>query len=307
MSDKKILHLFYVPFTGLGNPPYRGDRWLENRIEVFKRFVLPSLVNQTNRNFTVWFQWRPEEAGNPIVTRFKCHLSRIRGLTCVHTFHGVTIWDDKLPDGEAGRKMMTALQRSLSEVAPLCDEAEWVYLTCQPSDDCYALDMAETVQRFTPHRGMALAYRKGYIMDYTSKRVREYDPETMSPFATLVFPKFDFCDPNAHYRYIGPFKSHEYVKDYFKVTWLVDRGFMVGTHGENISTVWNHPYAKREIEGPALEGVWDKFAIAQSDPITFHRRARLYGRMAVNCLPRPMHDMVRWGYNLLRRKYYARK
>ena len=57
-----IAHLISVPFTGLGlHGGYRGDSWFKYRVEVFKKYTLPSLMNQTNKDFTIWLQFRPEE------------------------------------------------------------------------------------------------------------------------------------------------------------------------------------------------------------------------------------------------------
>ena len=59
-------HLIYCPFTGLGlYGGFRGNRWLQNRIQIFKQFVIPSLKAQTNKDFTLWISWRPEEKNNP--------------------------------------------------------------------------------------------------------------------------------------------------------------------------------------------------------------------------------------------------
>ena len=66
-------HLIYCPFTGLGlYNGFRGNRWLKNRIKIFKQYVVPSLLNQSNQNFILWVSWRPEERNNIIIsTLFK--------------------------------------------------------------------------------------------------------------------------------------------------------------------------------------------------------------------------------------------
>ena len=65
-------HLIYVPFTGLGlKGGYRGDTWLKNRINIFQKFTLVSLLHQSNRDFVLWVQWRPEDELNPLVMQLK--------------------------------------------------------------------------------------------------------------------------------------------------------------------------------------------------------------------------------------------
>lgn len=41
-----------------------------------------------------------------------------------------------------------------------------------------------------------------------------------------------------------PCPSHEYYKDCLKAKYINYRGFIVGTHGENISTIFKHPFTK---------------------------------------------------------------
>jgi hypothetical protein len=86
-----------------------------------------------------------------------------------------------------------------------------------------------------------IGWKKGYIMEYSTKKMAEYNPDTIPPFFTIRFPKDVFLDPIKHFRWIGPYRSHEYVSELgFKE--LEGRGFVVGTHGENISTTFDIPY-----------------------------------------------------------------
>ena len=55
------MHILYVPFTGMGKID-RGDKWLMGRIEIFKKYVLNALCNQSNLSFTLWLSFRPEVA-----------------------------------------------------------------------------------------------------------------------------------------------------------------------------------------------------------------------------------------------------
>ena len=65
---KSIFHIVQTIFTGKEDAKNVFDRvWLEDRIELFKKFTLKSLLNQTNRNFLHWILWRPEEKNEPLV------------------------------------------------------------------------------------------------------------------------------------------------------------------------------------------------------------------------------------------------
>lgn len=307
MSVRKS-SIMCIPFTGLGlYGGYRGDKWLKNRLQVFKSFVLPSLTMQTDQDFLVWFQWRPQEKNNKIVRDFVHFIEKVRGLSCIHTFHGITIWDDKLSESDASSKLRTSLRESLPEIAPHVAESDWVYLTCQPSDDMYRLDAVELIRSVEPKVGIAMGWKKGFILNCASKEVAEYNPETTPPFATIVFEKETFINPEKHYRYIGPYKSHEEVSSLFDYTDLGGRGFMVGTHGENISTVWQHPYKGAEILGDDRNSVWIDFGIYHSDPVVVYRGVRLLGRKIINVLPRPIHNFIKVIYHKLRAVHYAIK
>ena len=240
IMETKIQHLLYVPFLGLGKIN-RGNDWLEKRIKIFKQFVLPSLINQTNRNFILWISWRPEDADNELVKDLIDNLRGIESIRGVFTFGGLCFWDDKFSDEEASNKLLTNLKNSLPILKPYVDWADEVYMTIQPSDDMYINSAIETIQNTDFDGNKAIGWTKGYIMNYATKEVAEYNPDTLPPFATIRFPKEVFLNPFEHFDWAGPYRSHEYVKDLgFKE--LPGRGFVVGCHGENISTSWTIPY-----------------------------------------------------------------
>lgn len=264
-SLNKTKHLMYCPFTGLGlYNGFRGNRWLKNRIKIFKQFVIPSLQAQTEKNFTLWISWRPEERHNHIVKDLQSYL-QTTGLNVIHTFSGVCFWDDKYSPEIAQERLLTAIHGSMSELVDATEGNEgyeWVLMTIQPSDDCYHRNAVKGIQAV--FRGMpklqALGYEKGYIMNYQTKELAEWNPKTNPPFYTIKFPRPTFINPLEHARYtslkkdIGSYKagtplpSHEYVKDCFTYGVVSERGFLVGTHGENISTIFDHPYRGGIVE-----------------------------------------------------------
>lgn len=237
-------HILYCPWTGLGlYNGYRGDGWLKNRIKIFKQFVLPSIQNQTAKNLTLWCSWRPEEKHNPIVKDFIEYMNSITEFNTVHTFHGVCFWDDKYSDEVARDRLLTSLHRSLAELTDTVGDVDHVYMTLQPSDDMYSFDAMSLVREVLEDESVqAVGFKKGYVMNLQTKEIAEWNPTTNPPFFTIKFPRNVFLDPLKHFDYTGPYKSHEYVGDKLKYVQLEHRGFMVGTHGENISTVFDHPF-----------------------------------------------------------------
>lgn len=274
--------LVYTPFTGLGMyGGFRGNRWLKNRLTIFKQFVIPSLLNQTDRDFVHWISWREEERGNEHVRELGAWLSKIPNYQFVFTYSGCCLWDDKYEDTVARRRLFYSLRYALEglfDAVPDCDEVYWLL---QPSDDLYDKMTVESVKKaFAEKDVQAVAYIKGYICNYLTKEVREYNPETSPPFHAVKFPRDIFFDPGKHMTYISlkedaykdgklkypkgtPLPSHEYLGLCLKTGHFAERGFLVGCHGENISTHFNHPYRGEEVP----KYVFDRFGISLVEPL----------------------------------------
>ena len=121
-------------------------------------------------------------------------------------------------------------------------------MTIQPSDDCYHQEFVEQVQKLFNEMPsvQVLGFKKGFIMNYKTMEIAEYNPTTTPPFFTIKFPTPIFIEPWKHISYTGPYKSHEYIGDKLKMGFMEQRGFIVGCHGENISTHFNHPFKGNE-------------------------------------------------------------
>ena len=245
----KTAHFLHVPFTGLGlYNGFRGNRWLKNRIKIFKQFVVPSLLAQTNQDFILWVGWRYEEKNNKQVLELKNYLDKT-GIRNVFTYSGVAIWDDKYTPAEARSRYIDTIHSSLGSLINVMGEAETILMTIQPSDDCYQNTMVELVQKVLGGTNLeAIGYKKGYVMNYQTLELREWNPDTNPPFYTIKFDRETFIEPLKHYKYAAH-ESHEYVPKKFKYGNIEGRGFVVGTHGENISTTFNHPFTGKRIIG----------------------------------------------------------
>lgn len=255
--------LVYVPFTGLGlYDGFRGNRWLQNRIAVFKRFVLENLSKQTDQDFILWISWRPEERNNKYVKELEEY---IKGkFNYVFTYSGVCFWDDKYDDDTARVRLAGALHGSVAELINHLD-AEYIDMLIQPSDDVYRIDTIENMKKVLQNY-QAIGHKRGYMIDYTTLNMVEYNPKTNPPFFAIRFPKDKFIDPSKHMKYTGPYKSHEYVPDYLKMAVWEHRGFIVGTHDNNISTTFDHPYGGQRVDKSVLK----EFGLENVEPVKFN-------------------------------------
>lgn len=272
-----LTHLLHIPFTGLGlYNGFRGNRWLRNRIQIFKQFVVPSLEAQTSQNFIVWVAWRPQEKDNKQVKALKEHLIGIFGEDrVVFTYAGICFWDDKYSEEEAHSRLLHSVHNTMATLTNHI-HTKHVLMTIQPSDDCYINTMVEHMQRlFKKKKVQAVGYTEGYMMNYQTKELKEYNPKTNPPFYTIKFTKEVFTDPFKHAEYTSikedcgqykvgtPIPSHEYVGKALSLKHIHERGFLVGCHGENISTHFNHPYGTGEPDSAELE----KFGILNVPPL----------------------------------------
>lgn len=273
----KTTFLAWTPFTGLGlYGGFRGNRWLRNRITIFKQFVIPSLMNQTDRDFIHWVAWRPEERNNKHVIELKKYMDSLPGYKTVFTFGGLCMWDDKFDGNGAREKLTLALHRTLPELLEICPETkedQEVQVLLVPSDDIYREEVIEDCKKYFENNPIiqAVGFKRGYMCRYDTKELREYNPKTNPPFFCARFPRDIFFDVNKHLEYISmkedegkykagtPYPSHEYIPNAFRMDFSEERGFMVGTHGENISTHFNNPYGGPPIEEPV--DVLKKFGI----------------------------------------------
>ena len=289
---KDFIHFMYVPFTGLGlHKGFRGNKWFKHRIEVFKNYTLKGLLNQTERHFFLWVSFRPEEEYNPLTIELWKYLNNLKSFPFLFTFGGVMFWDDKYKNDN----LFERLRLTLPEMGRM-EDYKWVYVTIQPSDDIYHRSAVEEIQKQEPAIKKAFGFERGFFLNVQTHQLAEYNPDTLPPFSTIVFPKEVFLDPKKHFKYIGPYKSHEYVKDIFDFEILPGRGFCVLVHGDNISTVWNHPFKGREIIEEEKKELFEMFGIADSKIIKRRVSMGLILRTVFNVLPfnKQLRGLYHW-------------
>ena len=281
----KFVHFMYVPFCGLGNyGGWRGEKWFANRLKIFRQFVVPSLLAQTSKDFTVLISFLPEQKNHKLVKDLKKYLDEV-GLKSCFLFNGILFFDDKYPDEIAKERLINSLHYSMSSLYDEIGEAEYVYFTIQPSDDIFDRHAVETLQWMFKHepQWQAIGFKKGYICNYLTGEVAEYNPLTNPPFATIKFTREQFTNPLEHLKFTSmkrdngkykvgtPLPSHEYYEDVFldRYTAIDERGFLVGVSGFNISTNWNIPYKGEAVSREILKdfGIYDVLPVKLRVPL----------------------------------------
>ena len=236
---KNFIHFCMIPFTGLGlHGGYRGDSWFKYRIGLFKKYTLQSLLNQTNRNFITWIAVRPEERFNPICQEFHKFMMKLKDFPCVFTYGGIPIWDDKYKNDN----LLERLEKTLPELKRFLKDEQWVYETCQPSDDVFHINEMKEIQEKEPKENRTLIHDKGYVFNEETQRLAEWNPLINPPFHTVMFPADVFFDPKKHFDYMKNSINHEDIIRKFDCVKLPDKRYCVVVHGKNISTNWWHPF-----------------------------------------------------------------
>lgn len=276
---------------------------------------MPSLQAQTSQNFSLWISWRRDDRSNPLVKELIAYMDGIPEFKTVHTFAGVCFYDDKYPDLEARDRLLTSIHASMGGLLDTIGECEYILMTIQPSDDLYHKTAIEGLQYiFKQNDFEAAGFTKGFMCNYLTKELAEYNPTTNPPFYTIKFPRETFIDPRKHVNFtalkkdVGKYKagtplpSHEYVGDCLKYGKIDARGFLVGCHGENISTVFNHPFKGAPVSPEVLAD----FGIDKVPPLKLKISIR---KKILRRLPFPVQRKLRyifgeklwqWFYNFLR-------
>lgn len=281
----------YCPLLGLGlYGGHRGRRWLRNRIKIFKQFVIPSLKAQTSKNFILWMSVRPEDRYDNDIKELKEYLDSITEFTSIVTYAGVCFWDDKYPDDVAQKRLAEAVHGSLGQMFDTIGSVDHVLMTIQPSDDVYHKEFVEQIQKcfVSMPEIQALGFRNGYVANYQTLEVSEWNPKTIPPFFTIKFPTQIFIEPTKHLSYTGPYKSHEYIADKLNFGFIETRGFLVGTHGENISTHYNHPF-----KGELTPDVLRDFGLDGVEPLRLRISIR---KMIMRKLPHGWQRKLRYWF-----------
>lgn len=277
----KNVHLIYTPFTGVGlHGGFRGNKWLEHRIEVFKNYTLKSMLNQSHTEFLHWFSFRPEESTNPRVLGLAKHLESIN-YPFIFTFNGLMYWDDKFNKFSIKvamrnmlmmlwdcwknkelknpieilkytfeRKNKTLLKRVTYSLEAIKRKIginyDWVYLTRIDSDDMFHKETVELIQSQEPAYKRALVFQNGYILNVTTGQVAEWKPPTNPPFHTIIFPASVFFSPASYLSYYEDFTTHEDITRIFDCVVLDMNRYLVSFHKKHhIGTTWETPLIKR--------------------------------------------------------------
>jgi hypothetical protein len=156
--------------------PVLGPSWMHERIELFERYCLPSMVHQVNQNFT-WLVLLDEATDPESAARVERHQA---DFPAMRTLRLPPIQDDR----EIG-ECVTAL---------VDDRTELLLTTRLDNDDAFHERATETIQASARKKREFLNFRVGWTQDGTTAWVRFHkyshfitlaEPRTQEPFLTV--------------------------------------------------------------------------------------------------------------------------
>jgi hypothetical protein len=252
-----ITHFIYIPFTGLGDPDYRGNDWFSNRARVFKDYTLKSLSNQTNKNFIIWISFRPEDKGSETVKEIQEAID-FTGLKRIFTFDGIAMYDDR--GIHHNKDLKSRLERIIETLRPHI-KGDWVFRTDCGSDDMLSKEAIAEIQEQEPRENGATYYLNGYIFNAQTGQVADWLRDSSCSKYTLMFAKDEFLDVDKHYDKLMKLESHEFTPIVFDADRLPDGRYACTVHGYNISTGWVNSFRGEEYFGAEKDEIRKRFGL----------------------------------------------
>lgn len=242
-----IKHIFYTTVTGRGKfDGFRGQEWYDYRLEIFKNYTLKSLLSQTDKDFTLWMSFRPQEIDNPTTEKIEKAI-REAGINYVLTFDGMIMYDDR---SDRNSNLIERTANSLLLLEPI--EEDYVYETHFDSDDMVSKNFVKLVKSYPFKERGALYMKDGYVLN-TDGRVAEWHNPTSQQNYTIMYPRKIYLDPFDRYKYQNGLHTHEEIPSKFNAEELPKGMYCSVIHGKNISTIWGHPFMGKEVDKSILK------------------------------------------------------
>jgi hypothetical protein len=239
-----MTHFLYCPFSGLGKyDKQRTTEYWDYRVKIFEKFTLPSLLNQSNKNWTLWISFRPQDKNAEFVVTL-AHILSDSQVSYVFTFNGIAMWDDR--GLENNDTLLERTKLNIEELKPFIKD-DWVYITSIGSDDMLAKDAVAEIQKQEPQAKKALYFLSGFIFDSRTEQLADWNRDTPCSKYTVIYPKEVILDAQKWWDYeYSCLKSHEYITTCYTAIQLPDRLYACVVHGANISTDWLHKFRGAE-------------------------------------------------------------
>jgi len=236
-----MIHIFQVPFTGkTPRSDNQTQEWYDHRTDIFIQYTLESLKAQTNKNFVVWLTFRPQDIDNINTKKIETALKE-SGLRFLMTFNGTMFTEDRATWHNVD--LVERLDKTLPALKEFIGDTDYIYETNLDSDDTVHETFSEIVCGKSFKNKGSLYMTNGYAFDPNGK-LADWNNPTSNQNYTIMFPADIYFDSDARLNYLMGFKTHEEAPTLFDSEKLPDGLYCTLIHGQNISTLWDHPFRK---------------------------------------------------------------
>ena len=199
--------------------------WWAQRADIFKRYTLASLLNQSFKDFDIWLVLPCTEEVAEVAEPL---LAVVRGIPQVR----VTFDQDEVRHYYADK----------------CDELLWVHLD---SDDMYGPDAMSMLNKARCKLGMVLLFDHGYIYNCMEKILAHFDSRRASmPFYTIYYTKIALASVENWNAYRLKYKLERYhwQMSSCQVRLHMPEGqFCFLVHGGNVVSTWENPNIQSRV------------------------------------------------------------
>lgn len=166
---------FIITLFNLRNFPLSNNndyeswlKWTRNRIELFKEYCLPSLINQSSKTFN-WLLFFDTDTPEEFNEFFK----ELSSFSFIHICYCKGIEDFIVNYTQEVKKR---IGRSI----------KWIITTRIDNDDCLHRDAIKTIQKnFVDRHKFLISLASGYVLNITDRTLSHYY-YPMSPFISLI-------------------------------------------------------------------------------------------------------------------------
>jgi len=180
------------------------DSWMDNRFELFENYCFPSVINQSNQNFTwcIYFDLNTAEV----------YQQRIRKLTASYPNIDIFFIDSI---GELKPHLVKFIKSNEN------DEYHYVITSRLDNDDLLHRDYIKVVQQlFEPLHTTVIDVRSGYKVNIEEGgcEIRNYT-QSFNPFISLI-EKTEFIETVFNQMHHEWFKAKKVIPFYDKQLWI---------------------------------------------------------------------------------------
>ncbi|MCU4176868.1 glycosyltransferase [Carboxylicivirga sp. N1Y90] len=198
-------------------------QWTRDRISLFDKYCLPSLSNQSNKDFK-WFIYFDTQTPD----EFTDYINKLNGFEFIKVCYS---------DG-----MDSFDKVYIEDIKNNIGDSSWAMISRIDNDDCFDSAAIERIQEsFVKKDGHLISLASGYTLDL-KKNILSHYFYPMSPFLTIIESttkkniKGVFCKPHSSWNELRLFMYKEVFGLNKQSTFILDKPYWLQiVHDDNVS------------------------------------------------------------------------